>query len=107
VVEDRAVRLECWLTGLAGSSPLSAAFGAPAAPIGLTLDIGETGGMSVRTTPPKRPAKPRAVSGGAPRSQALVARVRRAVPAPLEPGVRRLRRLPLARRVYQALLKRG
>jgi hypothetical protein len=53
-------------------------------------------------------AKPAAAKRpAAPPSRALAARIRRAVPAPLEPAVRRLRRVPAARRVYRALIRRG
>lgn len=109
VVEAGAARLECWLTGLAGTSELSVVFGGPAARTGLTLDVSEVGVMTVRATPPKKAAAPKRPAA-APKptpSRAVAARVRRAVPQTLEPAVRRLRGNRLARSAYSALIRRG
>lgn len=118
-VEEESAVLSAWVSGLAGTSALSAQFGsAPMQPIGLSLSISGIGAMSVIPTP--APPKPKSAPVAAkkapartaarkkrsrPKPKGVVAKLRRAVPAPLEPAVRGLRRNPLARRIYRKLTR--
>jgi hypothetical protein len=132
VADEHGARVECFISSLAGESVLSTQFGSsPAAPTGLSLVINAVGGMSVTAVPPPPPAaargtKPRAdspqaspkkattsgqtkvkkavpTSAGDTKRPAIVARLRRAVPASLEPAVQRLSRNDIARRLYRRL----
>jgi hypothetical protein len=98
-------RIESFVSGLAGTSALSAQFGpAKPGPTGLNLEISPTGIMTVAPDPAKTvtapgPARPQATIGAEP----AVARLRHSVPAPIEPAVRALARNTFAARVYRAL----
>ena len=124
--------LVAFVSGIMGSSPISVQFGsARHQPTGLSLEISGTGRMSVATTPPavpdppakpavpKRSAQKPAQKKAAPTKAAQqksapkkgrkrpatgpVARLRRMVPEPLEPAVRRIRKNPTVRKVYRRL----
>lgn len=97
VARDGQAQLVAMLSGLAGTSELKTKFGwDPPHPTGLNLVISPTGQMSVVPTPaPQQPAPARPPSP--------VRRVRRAVPAPLEPAVRALARSSVVRRAYRRL----
>jgi hypothetical protein len=120
VAADGGVRLECYLSGIPGSSVVSTVFGRTNAPTDLALTISPVGAMSVRPAPredaaPKVPARkaaakkvaakkvsqPAAARPAAPKT--TIARLRRKVPAALEPLVVRVRQNPAARRVYRKL----
>jgi hypothetical protein len=105
---DHEVRLHFFVSGLAGESTLATRFGtAPAAPTGLNLVITGTGEIGVAPTPPPPPAAPKPTKkAAAPKPVPMVTRLRRAVPAPLEPMARRLSRNRLARRVYRRMIRR-
>jgi hypothetical protein len=135
VADERGARVECFISGLAGESVLATQFGSsPPAPTGLSLVINGVGGMSVTAAPPPPPpaaakvTRPRAdspqaspkktttsgqtkakkvgpASAGDTKRPAMVARLRRAVPASLEPAVQRLSRNDIARRVYRRLIR--
>jgi hypothetical protein len=106
--------LTAFVSGLAGTTPILAEFGRSGMqPTGLSLEISGVGQMSIVATPPP-PAKKPATSAPKDRptkrkrrkkrrATGPLARLRRAVPAPLEPGVRAISRHPLARRVYRRL----
>ena len=117
VAAEHEVRLCFFVSGLAGESVLATRFGtAPAMPTGLNLVITGTGEIGVAPTPPPpppapKPAKKAATSKPTKKAVAakpvpLVTRLRRAVPAPLEPVARRLSRNQLARRVYRRMIRR-
>lgn len=113
VAEDGRARIECFVSGLAGTSALSARFG-PGKPeeTGLNLVISPTGVMTVVPAPDKpanasttapagaRP-QPKRAAGAAQAS--VIARLRRRVPAPLEPAVKSLAKNRVAARVYRAV----
>ena len=117
VAEDGRARLECFVTGLAGTSAISVLVGSgrPTA-TGLNLDIDGTGRMSLRPTPKPEPkpaatpapaaarpaANPPASSGPRP----LVQRLRRLTPAAAEPAVRYLASVGPLRDAYRRLLRR-
>ena len=105
---DHEVRLHFFVSGLAGESTLATRFGtAPAAPTGLNLVITGTGEIGVAPTPPPPPAAPKPTKkAAATKPVPMVTRLRRAVPAPLEPVARRLSRNRLARRVYRRMVRR-
>jgi hypothetical protein len=132
-VRDGGGQLVALVTGLAGNSVISAQFGpGPLRPTGLSLQITGVGAMSlIKTPPPAAPAAKVATKpAGAPKpaakkasSQAqaaarrrrkkkvepprtgLVADLRRAVPAPLEPAVKRLASISAARSLYRRLTR--
>lgn len=103
--------IECRLSGLQGNRGLSTAFGsAPPAATGLRLRIGHTGQMSVLKQPKKkRPAPaahaPRASSARLD-AQHWAARLRRRIPAFLEPAVGRIAQLEIAKTGYRRLTRR-
>ena len=131
VCADGAARLECFVTGLAGTSVITVSTGGsgPRA-TGLGLDIDEVGRMSVvpasvaQPAPPSEAspqhpvARPSASVGPAaaapaspaarlePGSASLVRGARRRVPGVLEPVVHRLSGVGVLRRAYRALLHR-
>lgn len=113
VAEGGHARIECLLSGLAGTSALSAQFGAgKPQPAGLNLEISATGVMTVVPAPEEvagvsahMPPRARARAGKAERS--VVARLRHRIPAPLEPAVRSLARNKIAARAYRALTGHG
>lgn len=116
VAEDGAARLSCLLSGLAGTSTLSTKFGeSPAAVTGLSLEISATGDMQVIPPPPRRPAAAAATASAARApdrrppapNTSLAARLRRHVPAALEPAVRALAGNERARRFYRRLSGRS
>jgi hypothetical protein len=106
---DGTARLTCYLSGLAGRSSISTRFGGPAAATGLDLVIDAVGAMTVLPSPPPAPKAPakrapqRAPKKAPVPRSATVSRLRHAVPASLEPAVRKLSRNPTARRVYRRL----
>ena len=123
-----AVDGHAWLTafvsGLAGIAPLSAKFGrSPRHPLGVTLSISGTGGMTIiptpaTTTPRAAPTKARGRPPGAKakakrkrrkkqQPKGPLAKLRRAVPEPLEPMIRGLARRPAVRRIYRRLTGLG
>jgi hypothetical protein len=116
VADAGGARIESYVSGLAGSSALSTRFGAgKAAPTGLTLRISAIGAMDVIPTlaaPKPAAAKSKGASAGPAtgpdgvQSTSAVARLRRRVPAGLEPAVRKLAGNDLARRVYRRLGRR-
>jgi hypothetical protein len=107
----------------------------PLRPTGLSLQVDGTGAMSVITTPPPAPKPPAPAPAAAPAPApakppttprpaatktakrkkrrkkvepprtGLVADLRRAVPAPLEPVVKRLASVPAARRLYRRVTR--
>ena len=116
VAEDGQARIECFLSGLAGTSALSTRFGsARPEETGLSLVISPTGIMTVVPASDQATNVPRATSAEAkPRPETLtrvadvsvIVRLRRRVPAPVEPAVRLLARNKTAARVYRALMSR-
>jgi hypothetical protein len=109
VAQDGRARIECFVSGLAGTSALSAQFGRgkPEA-VGLDLVISPTGVMTVVPAPDPPAGGPATAPGGAPpparaAGASAVVRLRRGVPAPIEPAVRLLARNKVAARVYRAL----
>jgi hypothetical protein len=125
VGDDDGAHVEARLSGLAGRSPLATTFGTRRpVPTGLDLVISPTGFMSVdvaapveAATPAAKPktaaAKPKAASPKPkakpsvppPAPPTLAKRLRRRVPAPLEPVARSLARNPTARRLYSRLTR--
>ena len=110
VADHDGVSLQFFVSGLAGESTISTRFGAaPAAPSGLNLVITGTGEIGVAPTPPPPPPPPRprppkpTKKAVAPKPAPMLTRLRRAVPAPLEPMARRLSRNHLARRLYRRM----
>ncbi len=150
VTDGSGVRVECYLSGLPGSSPMATRFGGgKPASTGLTVTASDTGIFTVAKTPPdaepRRPAAPRSnaqaaasmplrsraaqaagraggKSGAAPsdaapshevgkhrpgavatKPAALATRLRRRVPAALEPLASALSRSRAARRIYRKL----
>ncbi len=114
VAEEGHARIECFMSGLAGTAELSTRFGSgkPEA-TGLNLLISPTGIMTVAPTPNKPTSAPTTTPTEArpPVKQSVraaeasaVVRLRRSVPAPLEPVVKSLARNKVAARVYRALM---
>ena len=104
VGRDGAAVLECYLSGLSGTMTISTRFGRVLAPCGLDVTIDAVGGMSVSATPPKVTKAVTAAGGAAePGEIGTLQRIRRAVPAPLEPAVRKARANPTAKRLYRRL----
>ena len=119
-IQDGTAVLTAFVSGLAGTTPISSEFGRSGMqPTGLSLEISGVGEMRAIPTPTP-PAKDsvgaaKTVSAapssrkGKPakrkqrRATGPLARLRRAVPAPLEPSIRRISRNPLAQRVYRKL----
>ncbi|GAA2104771.1 hypothetical protein GCM10009841_23110 [Microlunatus panaciterrae] len=112
VCDGSSARVESFVSGLAGSSPIATRFGpSGAAQTGLALNILATGGMTLEkvrprkaAVRPRRPASTKLNRAGAPRG--IVATLRRRVPAPLEPAVRALARNEMARSLYRRLTRR-
>ena len=121
-VRDARAQLVALVSGLAGQSALSAQFGpGPLRATGLSLQINGVGAMSVIKTPPPAPKPPGAKPASTPKPVAkakkrrkrkvepprtgLAADLRRAVPAPLEPVVKRLAAMPAARRLYRRVTR--
>lgn len=99
VCSEGRARLEAYASSLAGSSAVSVlAGGGRPVPTGLRLRVDGVGRMSFAAAPPPRP------DGTVPAP--LVQRVRRGLPAAVEPAVRRLSQVPVLRRTYQRLLNR-
>jgi hypothetical protein len=106
---DAGARVECLLRGSPGTSRLLTRFGGAKASTGLDLTISAAGDMSVSR--PARPAAPKA--GTQPNRPAKASppaenpsfarRLRRRIPAALNPAVERVSRNRLARRAYQKL----
>jgi len=125
-VREGRAQLVAFVTGLAGTSPLSAQLGpGPLRATGLSLRISGVGEMSLVRTPPPAPRPPAApakppTASRPPATQTpkrkrrkkpepprtgLVADLRRGVPAPLEPVVKRLAAIPAARRLYRRVTR--
>jgi hypothetical protein len=139
LVANGQAQLECFLSGLAGTSVLATQFGrSRPAPTGLSLVISPIGAMSVIPTPKPAPApatpakkadaqafadapvkksapakkaaatKKRAQPVSNPAAEkAFATRLRRRVPAPLEPAVRAVAQNSAARKVYRRLSHRS
>lgn len=129
ICEDGQARVECLVSGMAGSSPLLTKFGTShASATGLSLTIDAVGAMSIAPTPPPpRPApkpqpKPAAAKPApkpAPKPAAkkkaikkkarvkppptALTKIRRRVPGFLEPAVRGLSRNSAARSLYKRI----
>ena len=122
VGDGSSARLECYLSGLAGSSTMSTRFGTRR-PVesGLDLQISPVGVMTVvptpkpkpATSPAKKPAAKKAAPSTPPAKTTPQPRpaatsglrsLRRRVPAPLEPVARRVAANPTAKRVYRRLV---
>ncbi|WP_152364012.1 hypothetical protein [Microlunatus speluncae] len=112
VCAEGQARIECFLSGLAGTQPLSAAFGgARPAETGLTLRIEPSGSMVIIPTPPVRRPRPVTVPAPEPsRSQTrsrpkppptVLTKLRHRIPGFLEPTARRLSHNPAARAFYR------
>jgi hypothetical protein len=102
IAEHGQAWIDCFVSGLAGSYKVSTQFGAPSAQAtGLSLVISPLGTMSVIRTPDDLPPAEQPKSGAP--AQSMATRLRRKVPAALEPAARKLARNPLARKVYRAL----
>ncbi len=124
-LDDGVAELRAWVSGVAGDQALAVRFGrSPWQALKLTLRIDGLGAMSVIPTPPP-PAKPAAApkkpTTKAPakktsaeetmakrkrrrsrrRPQGPLAKLRRAVPEPIEPFVRRLARVPALKKLYR------
>ena len=96
-------RIECFLSGLAGTSPLSAQFGGgKPVPAGLNLEISPVGIMTVAAAGAGNAAAA-AQPQTDPGEVSAITKLRRSVPAPLEPTVKSLARNKIAARVYRAL----
>jgi hypothetical protein len=116
VAEAGQARIECFLSGLAGTSALSTQFGSGAPQgMGLNLVISPTGIMTVApasdqatNAPTATPAdaQPQAKTPTRAADVSVVVRLRRRVPAPIEPAVRLLARNKIAARVYRTLMTR-
>ena len=130
-VRDGRPQLVALVSGLAGRPVISAQFGpGPLRSTGLSLQISGVGAMSVIKTPPppapQAPAKPPSAPKPSAKSQSspagtrararhrkktepprtgVIADLRRAVPAPLEPVVKRLASIPAARRLYRRVTR--
>ncbi|GAB3757812.1 glycosyltransferase family 2 protein [Microlunatus parietis] len=122
IATDGEARVECLLSGMAGSSPLLTKFGTShAADTGLTLTIDPVGAMSIAPTPPKpapKPPAPKPVAKPAPKPAppkpkpaakkkakkkappTALTKLRRRVPGFLEPAVKGLSRNSAARSLY-------
>lgn len=114
VAEEGSARIECFVSGLAGTSALSTRFGSgQPEPAGLSLLISPTGIMTVGPAPIKAASAVTTSAGAGPPARqsaraaeaSAVVRLRRRVPAPLEPAVKALARNKTAARVYRALMK--
>ncbi len=110
VAEDGRARIECFVSGLAGTAALSTQFGSgqPKA-TGLNLLISPTGIMTVVPAPDKPASAPAPAGSSArqadrPAGASVAVRLRRSVPAPLEPAVRSLARNKVAARAYRRLM---
>jgi hypothetical protein len=115
--DPRGSRIECLLSGVVGTRALGIRFGGNTAhPTGLALEIAPTGEMRVVPQPPV-PAPPvlappgdRPEAGSAAPERdgkpSAVTRMRRRLPAFLEPAAGRLSRNRTARRIYRELIKR-
>lgn len=106
VATDGKARLVSKLTGLAGTSELSTKFGtAQSFVTGLSLVISPVGQMSVVPTPPKvdqtGPAPGAPTLNTSTASSSVITRIRKGVPAPLEPAVRALARNKSMQRIYR------
>ena len=115
--EGQDTELRCYVSGLAGTSSISTQFFSPRpSPSGVDLKISKVGIMSVKRTKapvapspaapavdrpapalPKGPGVPRLSAAARP----LVRRLRRAVPAPLEPAARTLAKSPVLAAAYR------
>ncbi len=112
VCAEGEARVECFLSGLAGTQPLSVAFGgARPAETGLSLRIDPSGSMAIIPTPVARRPRPITVPQPEPvRSQTrsrpkppptVLTRLRHRIPGFLEPTARRLSHNPAARAFYR------
>jgi hypothetical protein len=101
---DGAARIECYVSGLAGSSSLSARF-PPAAqqPLGLRLRIGPVGDINIDVDRPKSPAKKKSAGTGKQPANKPAAQPSASenLQGLLRPAFRRLP-APVRRRVRQA-----
>jgi hypothetical protein len=105
VVEGGRARVEAYVSGLSGSSPLSTQFGrGRPAPTGLMLDVAPIGTMSVRSAEPAS-AKPKSARPGPakPAQRAARPRVQDRVPPRLRPIAAALARNEFARRMYRTI----
>jgi hypothetical protein len=112
---DDATQLQCYLSGLAGRTHLSSRFGRATASMELELEISATGEMTVqrqetpvvakKSRPPVKklaPAKKAAAKKATPAPRrGAVQRLRRALPARLDPAVERISRNSTVRRLYR------
>ena len=131
-VSESGARLHTWVSGVAGDQALTIQLGpGPRQRLGLTLRIDGRGGMTVIPTPPvaAKPAAPKKPARKAKnaakttaatktrrkdkrrrsrrrRPQGPVAQLRRAVPAPIEPLVRRLAKVPVLQKLYRRTTRR-
>lgn len=126
ICADGQARVECLVSGLAGTSPLLTKFGtSQASPTGLSLTIDPVGGMTIAPTPPPPPKpapkpQPKPVAQPAPkpapkpavkkvakkkakRPPTALTKLRRRVPGFLEPAVRGLSRNSAARSIYKRI----
>lgn len=113
IADPAGSAIECWLSGLQGNRGLSTAFdAAPPAATGLRLRIAHTGQMSVLKQPKKKRPAPAAGPSSSRSATAQIdtrhwaARLRRRMPAFLEPAVGRVARLEIARAGYRRLTRR-
>jgi hypothetical protein len=109
IVDSTVPRVECFVSGLAGTSSISTRFGAADPhPTGLDLTISPVGTMTVarrpKPTPPAARTSPAASEAPtSARNASPVRALRHNVPPMLEPAVERLARNRAAARVYRAL----
>ena len=121
-IDGEAAVMCAYVSGLAGTYPVAAQFGRTMHATGLALHISGAGEMRLETVPapeeaPVRARKPkpavakkRKPASGRKRARprkGVVARLRRAVPDPLEPYVRWVAKHKAARTVYRRVTKAG
>lgn len=112
VCADGQARVECYLTGLAGTSPLSVAFGgAKPAETGLSLRIEPTGSMTIIPTGQPKRSRPIRVTQPEPTPRqvrhrpkpppTVLTKLRHRIPGFLEPAAKRLSHNSAARAFYR------
>ncbi len=113
VCAENEARVECFLSGWAGTSPLSVAFGgAKPAETGLSLRIEASGSMAIIPTAPLRRSRPiRAIAPDHPTPRqpqhrpkpppTALTRLRHRIPGFLEPAAQRLSHNPAVRAFYR------
>jgi len=113
VAADQHARVDCFLSGLAGTAAISTRFGAgPPAPIGLSLEISPVGIMrvvpAVSATPkPAARGVAKVPTSAHPAGTPVIVRLRHRLPRWLDPLVRALARSKLAGRGYRKLAGRS